>query len=142
MASELVLITKEEGVALKSVRTRIAGAMERLARLKDSERRLLRRVSVKCHECGAVAPAADDCSCRFSGDQADASDCVRHGNSVAPAAAVECGWHRPGVMDGGVRLCRSCAVPITECGCSNFGRTPKARCELCHGSGWVAKGAA
>jgi len=90
----------------------------------------------------AVAPAADDCSCRFSGDQADASDCVRHGNSVAPAAAVECGWHRPGVMDGGVRLCRSCAVPITECGCSNFGRTPKARCELCHGSGWVAKGAA
>jgi len=54
MASELVLITKEEGVALKSVRTRIAGAMERLARLKDSERRLLRRVSVKCHECGAT----------------------------------------------------------------------------------------
>jgi len=113
----------------------------------------------------SVAP--DDCSCRFSGDQADASDCARHGNAraldgvfdhkpgcrapdyqectcaiVAPAAAVECAWHRPGLISGGVRICRTCVAPITECGCSNFGRTPKARCELCHGSGWVAKGEA
>jgi len=60
-------------------------------------------------------------------------------DAVATAGG-DCRWHRPGVMRGGVRSCRSCVASITECECSNLGRSPKAKCALCHGSGWVLIG--
>jgi hypothetical protein len=42
-------------------------------------------------ECAAVESAemaADECACRFAGDQADASECPRHGMSAAAARKI------------------------------------------------------
>jgi hypothetical protein len=58
---------------------------------------------------------------------------------VEPKPIDPC-WHRPGVLVNGVRACRTCGIGITECACSNFGRTPKPKCEECRGSAWVPAG--
>jgi hypothetical protein len=57
------------------------------------------------------------------------------------SACVYC-WHRPGMLryfkHVVLRMCRNCGVPIEECPCVSWGRTPNASCPACEGSGWCA----
>lgn len=51
-------------------------------------------------------------------------------------------WHRPGNLKHfkriTLRVCRHCYVPVEECACLDYGRTPKSDCPACEGSGWVS----
>jgi len=48
-------------------------------------------------------------------------------------------WHRPGKLFTlrNFRVCRHCGVPVEECPCVNYGRSPVSDCPCCEGSGWV-----
>lgn len=51
-------------------------------------------------------------------------------------------WHRPGRIQAfrraSFRMCRNCNVPLQECPCVDWCRTPNAACSVCEGSGWIA----
>ena len=51
-------------------------------------------------------------------------------------------WHRPGLLRHFrhivLRVCRHCGVPVEECPCLSWGRTPNSECPACEGSGWCA----
>jgi hypothetical protein len=51
-------------------------------------------------------------------------------------------WHRPGLLKHfkhvTLRTCRTCFVPVEECPCVSWGRSPDGGCPFCEGSGWIA----